>query len=162
MYKTSESDELIYFAILHRCASPPESVPMARSRVRYPNPISSKAASRSMVLCFMSRAKGSLSVCIHALAFEIDMAQMSAIFLPSILHERMELFSREPPQSGQTPMRNIGSSTLLWSNPSSELMILRYIRGINPSYFALLGQFFGGFFNRICGELRNNSSSSGE
>jgi hypothetical protein len=47
------------------------------------------------------------------------------------------------------PMRNIGSSTLLWSKPSSELMMLRYIRGINPSYFALLGQFFGGFFNRI-------------
>ena len=48
------------------------------------------------------------------------------------------------------------------NKPSSELMILRYIRGISPSYLAVLGQLDGGFFSFIWGEFRNRSSSSGE
>ena len=79
-----------------------------------------------------------------------------------ILHERIFSLRRVPPQSGQVPIVNIGLSAAACSSPSSELMMLRYIRGISPSYFAVLGQFDGGFFSLICGELRNRSSSSGE
>ena len=90
------------------------------------------------------------------------MLHTSAIFFPSILQESTRGLRRVPPQSGQTPIRSIGLSTALCSSPSSELMMLRYIRGINPSYLAVFGQFEGGFFNLICGLFKNKSNSSGE
>ncbi len=89
------------------------------------------------------------------------MAVTSAMLRPPILQERIFSLRRVPPQSGQVPIVSIGLSTEAWSSPSSELMMLRYIRGMRPSYLAVLGQLEGGFFSLICGELRKRSSSSG-
>ncbi len=111
---------------------------------------------------FRSAASGSVSPCTQAFSRVTLIAQTSAIFLPSILQVSTFGLRRVPPQSGQVPIVSIGFSTAACSSPSSELMMLRYIRGIRPSYLAVFGQFFGGFLRRICGLLRKRSSSSGE
>ena len=110
---------------------------------------------------FKSTASGLPRLRIQAFSREMDMAHTCAMFSPSILQLRTLGLSLVPPQSGQVPIRSIGLSTAAWSSPSSELMMLRYIRGIRPSYFALFGQPAGGFLSRICGLFRNRSSSSG-
>ena len=75
-----------------------------------------------------------------------------AMLSPPMRQERTAGFSRVPPQSGQGPVVVIGSSSCRWSLPSSLRMMLRYMRVISPSYLAVLGHPWGGFFRRIWGE----------
>ena len=151
----------MYFAILMRCASPPESVPVPRLNDRYPRPICISACRRLASSRLMSTASGSSMAATNSTRSEIGMSPTSAMFLPFMRHERIFSFRRVPLQSGQVPIVSIGFIAAAWSRPSSEFMMLRYIRGTRPSYLAVFGQFDGGFFNFICGEYRKRSSSSG-
>ena len=92
----------------------------------------------------------------------MDIEHTSAMFFPSMRQESALGPRRVPPQSGQVPIVSIGLRTDACRRPSSELMMLLYMRGISPSYLAVFGQLAGGFLSFICGLLRKRSSSSGE
>ena len=110
-----------------------------------------RADSRSASSFFRSSAKGSLIEAAQARSFRSGVAAASAIFLSPMRQASTFWFSRAPPQSGQTPEATMGSSSLRWSLPSSERMMLRYMRCTKPSYLAVLGQPGGGSFSLMGG-----------
>ena len=127
--------------ILVRCASPPDSVPDGRSRLRYPSPISTNESSRCPRLRSSGATPGSSSPRTHVARSVICIAQASAIETPRIFEDRAGAASRVPSHSGQawnTTARSTNARMCGCMLATSLESIDFWILGTSPSKVRLM------------------------
>src|SRR6266567_4595065 len=110
IYMTSTRLPLRCLTILTRCDSPPDSVSVARSRLRYSRPISTRCRSRWVNVRTSGTATGSVIPLTTSKSSSTSIAAMSAIVSPLILQLKAAWLSRAPLQSGQGPSFKKGST----------------------------------------------------
>ena len=101
IYRTPIKEEPIWVARRIRWLSPPESVPLARDKVRYSKPTLCRNPSRSVISFKIAFAIiRSLSVSCRFLtnssASETDFSQKSLILIPPTVTDRLSGFKRFP------------------------------------------------------------------
>jgi hypothetical protein len=108
--------------ILVRCASPPDSVPDGRSRLRYPSPISTKESKVCPSVASSGATEGAVMPRTHSARSLICMAQASAMLMPSTRDDRAAALSRPPPHSGhavKVTARSTNARMCGWSDSLS-------------------------------------------
>ena len=132
----SVSDDWRWRIIFVRWASPPESVPDGRSRLRYPSPIVTNESSVCRRLPSSGATDGSSRPRTHSARSLICIAHASAMLTPRIFEDRAASLSRVPPQSGQADRvtaRSTNARMWGWSASTSLASIVFWIFGTRPS-----------------------------
>ena len=134
-------DDPSWRIIFVRCDSPPDRVPVGRSRERYPNPISANESRTSCSPVSSGATDGSSRSRTQPARSLICIEQTSAMFFPSIFDERASLLSRVPSHSGQVwnvTARSTNARMCGCIASTSLDSIDFWILGISPSYVRLI------------------------
>ena len=130
------SDDPRWPIIFVRCASPPDSVPDGRSRLRYPSPISTNESSVCRSFASRGATDGSFRSRTHSARSLICIAQASAMLILLIFDDRAASLSRVPLHSGQVLNVTARSTNARMCGCIASTSLDRndfWIRGTRPS-----------------------------